>query len=435
MFNKITYPVYHSGSGWHALLPARAPRQELPGSPRARTIVVGAGYTGLATARRLAELEPDQEVLVLEAGCVGEGASGRNSGFLSSMPKRPRAGPHGSAEDEAWRQMRIYQAGTAWLRDLVQQHGIDCDWDEQSPRFSAAATEAGAASLKGTLAKFRRWGVDCEQLDRDALRMRIGTGYYQFGYYAPRNTFVQPAALIRGLADSLPRNVRLAEQTPVLRLEHGRSSRVHTRSAVYECDRLVIANNGFARMLGLLRDRMFTIYTYAGLTAALSPEERSKLGVERKWGVIPAHRLGSTLRLSEGGRFMVRSGYSYEKELSTPQVHAMLSGLYRNRFPHMASFEFEHVWGGATAVTLNGGSFFGQVRPGVYASVGCNGAGVLRGSTQGRLLADLMCGQDSDLLSDQLKLHHPNWIPPEPFRAVGVASVLAMERRKAGAER
>ena len=55
---------------------------ELDMEMEADLIVVGAGYTGLAAARRWAELEPDASVLVLDALSLGEGNPGRNSGFL-----------------------------------------------------------------------------------------------------------------------------------------------------------------------------------------------------------------------------------------------------------------------------------------------------------------------------------------------------------------
>ncbi|MYN13692.1 FAD-dependent oxidoreductase [Pusillimonas sp. TS35] len=433
---KNLYPDYLTASGWNALLSPRAAYTRLPPSRRFKTVVIGAGYTGLAAARRFAELEPAQQVLVIDASTVGEGAAGRNSGFLSRLPNRPRANRHGTVEDAAQRQMRIYKAGNTWLRELVAEHNIDCEWDETSPRFSAAATAAGVQSLQATARSYKRWGVPCEEFDVSALQQRIGTDYYQYGYQTPYNTFVQPAALIRGLADSLPENVQLVECLPASRIDHGHGRHiVHTRAGAFECDRLIVANNGFARRLGILKDRLITIYTYAGLTVPLDHTEQSKLGKVPAWGIIPAHRLGSTLRKTRDGRFMVRSAYSYERELPPDQVGAMLSQLYRNRYPHMRSHVFEHVWGGCTALTLNGGMYFGEVRPGLYASAGCNGAGVLRGSIQGKLLAELACREDSDTLSDLMKLEGPNWIPPEPMRKIGVLSVIAMERRKAGLER
>ncbi|WP_164305322.1 FAD-dependent oxidoreductase, partial [Streptococcus pneumoniae] len=73
------------------------------------------------------------------------------------------------------------------------------------------------------------------------------------------------------------------------------------------------------------------------------------------------------------------------------------------------------AWGGLTAVTHNGGFYFGEARPGLYASVGCGGAGVVRGTIHGKLLVELACGSQSALLTDRLKQKSPNWLPPEPL--------------------
>ena len=45
-------------------------------------LIVGAGYTGLSAARKLAELHPNQKIIIVDAQLAGEGASGRNSGYL-----------------------------------------------------------------------------------------------------------------------------------------------------------------------------------------------------------------------------------------------------------------------------------------------------------------------------------------------------------------
>ena len=64
---KGAFPQYHNRSGWNALLPPREVRDVLPSTRNFASVVVGAGYTGLAAARRLAELEPDREVLVVDS--------------------------------------------------------------------------------------------------------------------------------------------------------------------------------------------------------------------------------------------------------------------------------------------------------------------------------------------------------------------------------
>ena len=45
-------------------------------------LIVGAGYTGLSAARKIAEIYPNKEILIVDAQLAGEGASSRNSGYL-----------------------------------------------------------------------------------------------------------------------------------------------------------------------------------------------------------------------------------------------------------------------------------------------------------------------------------------------------------------
>ncbi|MGH8806690.1 MAG: NAD(P)/FAD-dependent oxidoreductase, partial [Noviherbaspirillum sp.] len=316
-----SYPIYHSGSGWNAMLPSRQPRIALPADTAFDTIVIGAGYTGLAAARRIAELEPGKSVLVIDAAPVAESSAGRNSGFLINLPHNTSMGGHVSPLEVARKQIRLYDWGLDWIKTLVDSHHIDCGWSPQG-KYHAAATEGGMRNLKATLQQYRDWGVSFTELDADTLAQKFGTRYYKYGYHSANNVFVQPAALIRGLADSLPENVHLLECEPVLALDGNGPFHVKTARASFRGARIVIANNAFAKALGILRDRLITIYTYAGMTPQLPEDELAKLGDDSQWGLIPANRLGTTLRRTQDGRFMVRSAYSYEREKSLEQTRA-----------------------------------------------------------------------------------------------------------------
>ena len=427
-------PHYRSLSGWNALLTAREARVELPRTRQVASIVVGAGYTGLAAARRLAELEPGREVLVIEASELGEGAAGRNSGFLSAFPIEPRAHGLDTADHAAARQIRLARAGLELLRRLVIAHDIDCGWDEEAPRLDAAATAKGLAAIAARQSARQRWGLAGHFVESAELTVSTGTTYYRRAYSPHGNVFVQPAALIRGLGESLPESVHLLERTEVTSVSRTGPLRVATTRGEFSADRVLIAANAHARALGLLRDRIIAIYTYGGLTPELDQVELAKLGALPQWGIIPAHRLGTTLRKFANRRFLVRSGDSYERELPLAQVRALLTQLYLSRYPQMASHQLEHVWGGVTAITHNGGLFFGMDRPGLFVSAGCNGSGVVRGTINGHLLAEMACGSQSALLSDRLALKGPSWIPPEPFRQIGVRMSIALEQRQAGQE-
>lgn len=431
---KSTFPHYQARSGWNALLPSRSARTTRPEESHFGAIVIGAGVTGLGAARRIAELEPDTRVLVLDASVIGEGSSGRNSGFLINLPHNTGMSGHGSATDVARKQIRLYNQGLTWLKGLVDTHGIQCGWSEVG-KYHAAATADGERRLHAALKDYQEWGVAYRELDHDALQADLGTRYYRYGYHSDSNVFVQPAAFVRGLADNLPPNVWLWENEPVISLGRSRPFKVGTRSAQLTADRVVIANNGFAARLGLARDRVFTIYTYAALTPVLPKEELQKLGRVPEWGVIPANRLGTTLRRTADGRFMVRSSYSYETEQPIARVRSMLTDCYQRRYPQMRSFEFEHVWGGVTALTRNGAVYFGRVEEGLYLSIGCNGAGMLKGSVFGKLMGEMACGEESPELAEVLGFQRPSWLPPEPLRRLAVMSAISYQKMRAGKER
>ena len=76
----------HTHHGWWleeagAVTPTRA----LEGDTTADVVVVGGGYLGMWTAWHLLELEPELEIVVLEASICGHGPSGRNGGFCETL--------------------------------------------------------------------------------------------------------------------------------------------------------------------------------------------------------------------------------------------------------------------------------------------------------------------------------------------------------------
>ena len=78
--------------------------------------MIGAGACGLAVARRLAELRPDESVTVIEAMRVGYGTSGLNAGFMLSHHS------HGGIKhlEVGRRDDRLFSVGYVYLRKIVE---------------------------------------------------------------------------------------------------------------------------------------------------------------------------------------------------------------------------------------------------------------------------------------------------------------------------
>lgn len=424
------FPAYPDRCGFNALLAPRLARARAEGDIAADYAVIGAGYTGLAAARRLAQLDPQARIVLIEATELGEGSSGRNSGFAS-----PRDLPGGTTTADRTRAAalnRFTEEGWAWLMEQVDANRIDCGL-QRSGRIKAAATARGAAQVRALHAIVAAAGLPHAVLDRTALEERIGTPYYQCGLWTEDGYVLDPAALVRGLGDSLPANVALHENTPLLALERRQRWHLTTPAARINTPVVVMANNAAIRHFGYLRDRLVTIYTCAALSQPLGSADAASLGAMPVWGVLPSHRLGTTLRRVGPDRLLIRSMYAHERPEPGPRVRDTLLSCFHRRYAALAHIGLDHVWCGTTALTMNGAPWWGQIAEGLYASAGCNGAGIVKGSVLGKRLAERIAGQgrQEDIST---VWGTANWVAPEPFRSIGFAVIAARERRRAGLE-
>ncbi|MCS2608749.1 NAD(P)/FAD-dependent oxidoreductase [Halomonas dongshanensis] len=427
--SRLTHPTHQRRCGWNAWLPERHVQAPLAGHQHADIVIVGAGYTGVAAALAWQQHRPDDRILILEAEQVGEGSPGRNSGFMLEIALANDAHP-----DELARMSRLNALSRetmAWLRQRVEQQGADCEL-QHSGTYRAARSELGIEAL----AKYRRFldaaQLRYETLDREALGERLGSRYYRQGLYSPDCYLVQPAALIRALVDSLPSAITLHEYSPVRDvLANGAGWRVITDEGEINARRVILANNAFSRALGADASRLTAIYTYAALTEVLPEPQRQRIAAT-PWGLLPAHRLGCTLRTTQDGRLMIRSRYSYEREADNARIERELRNSLEARYPDLSPIRFESMWGGTTGLTYNGAPLWGEIAPRLFVSAGCNGGGIIKGTYLGNALARRAMGlatEDIPALFGQA-----SWMPPEPVRKLGFHLKSRLEQRKASEE-
>ena len=427
--SRPPYPDYLDACGWNAMLPPRQPNAPAEGEIAVKYAIVGAGYTGLAAARRLHELDPDASIIILEATTVGEGSSARNSGFLNPRDSANGLSPEDVRRAEALN--RFAGEGFDCLVDLIDRHGIECELTHTG-RITGAATEVGEAKVRSMLEGARLQGVPHAFLDAQAMQQRIGSPYYRCGFYSEEGYLLQPAKLIRGLAAALPEPIRLCENTPALRVEKSGTWRLTAPQARITANTVIMAANASIKNFGYLRDRVVTIFTYAALTEAMSPEDAAHLGAAAEWGLLPGHRLGTTVRRVGPNRLMVRSLYSYERGMAPADVARALTSCFHRRYPALAHLRLEYVWSGTTGLTMNGSPNWGRFDDDLYGFAGCNGSGITKGTVLGKRLAELIMGNPQPDLEQVFG--RANRIAPEPFRTIGFHTVSAIQRRKAGAE-
>jgi len=435
-------PADDAACGWYHTSAARTPRPAHQGHRHTRWAIVGAGYVGLATARQLAQHFPEENIVLIEAQEVGFGTSARNAGFAIDLPHDVGARDYIGDMTTAKTILKLNKLGQALLRDAIATHQIDCQL-HNGGKYQAAVEKRGIAVLHAYQRGLDKLGEASQMIEAKDVPQHLGTSFYKQALFTPGAFLFQPAALTKGLADSLPGNVTLYENTPITAVDYGgqKTTLIHDKGRI-TTDQLILANNIFGKSFGFLQKQMLPVFLYASLTRILTEEEQNLLGGKTSWGVIPADPFGSTVRRTPDQRILIRNSASFNTSLQPSRKHLERfvqrhRFSFAQRFPMLPGVDFEYSWSGCLALAHNGQDFWGELAPNVYGSLCCNGLGVSRGTARGALLADWLAKKNdhAELIDALLHARKPNRLPPEPFLSWGVKATLHLGHYKAGLER
>ena len=414
-------PENDAANGWSNILAPRAPNAPLKGNVTADWLVIGAGYAGLAAARRLAENRPNESVVIVDACAVGDGASARNSGFVIDLPHN--VGGDGDDHEGPFRALRLARAASRWLGEIVETHRIDCQWSPVG-QYMAAASDAGMAALDGFRAELEAVNEPYETITDP--RPRIGTDRYRELVHAPTVVLMQPASLVRGLAATLPENVTLYENAPVIGIDFADPVRAETPGGTIAAGGCILAVNGFAPDFGVLKNRIFPVMLFCSITRPLTDAEHDAMGCPADWGVVPSLPFGGpTIRYTQDRRLTMRSRFAYRPGMKATagdyrKARALQERQLKDRYPHLPDDIIEHTWSGCIALAQNFAPGFGRHAENVWTAVCQNGVGVTKGTIAGQLAADMATGRDNPLMADMEALGTPSKLPPRPFRDIGI---------------
>lgn len=441
VYRATALPRQPGVSGWVAMLPIRTPRPALQGRVTADVAVIGAGFAGLAAARRLSQLDPTLRVAVLEAGVVGEGPAGRNSGFIIDLPHEVSAESLGSdSADHARRDIFKNRSAIALAQGMAEEHGWGAEVFNPSGRYSIARGAAGDHHLVDYAKQLTALGEPHRLLNASETAAFTGTFAFSSALFTPGTAMIQPADFVRRFADAFRAPVTVYEGSPVQSFERqGSAWLVKTDGGEVSAGKVILAVNGHAQSFGLLPRRLMHVFTYASLTQVFDP---ARLGGQRDWAATPALPMGTTIRrLSgpEGDRMLVRSRYTYNPSITVSAAALASAGLVHDRklasrFPNLAGTPMQYRWAGAMALTWNSVPVVEEVEQGLWLAAGCNGVGATNATANGIVAAERCLGHQSDLSRDFEKAAAPQRLPPEPFATLGGKAALKWKEWRAGDE-
>lgn len=375
-----------SESYYRSTLPKQPFLAPLRGSLAAKVCVVGAGFAGLNTALGLAE-RGTHDVVLVEAGKVGEGASGRNGGFVFGGFSR---GEQSLLHELGPQRARSLYQGTLdaveLIRSRIRQYSIDCDAVESGVIWANWFRDPGVLLSRQRLLA-QQFGVDWQWLPQDELREMIRSTRYHDGLFEPGAFHFHPLKYATGLAGAaVAAGVAVHEGTPAVALERsGAQWVVRTPDGLVEAEHVVLACGGY--LAGLHRNvdaAVMPIATYVMVTEPLNDRMgevmATSAAVYDTRFAFDYYRPLPDTRLLWGGRISVRD--------RPPAAVERL--LYRDMlkvFPQLDGVRIDHAWSGLMSYARHQMPQIGRLEEGLWLAQAFGGHGVAPTTFGGELVA------------------------------------------------
>lgn len=266
----------------------------LQGEIRCDVAVIGAGVGGMAAGLRLAERGVD--VVVLEAGICGWGASSRNGGYLTdalSGDPRMLSALHRRRLPGV---MRFGQSALRFAEDLIERHQIECDYNRVGWVSMASTTRHRAKNAERAAEVLRSLGADAEYVDGREFGLPHA---FLGGVYEPHGGLCNAGKYALGLRKVLlASGARVYEQTPVQDLESSGSAVVITvPGGKVRADRVLLATNGYSADLPFAPPRLAAPLWVSLLeTEPIDPERLDSTGWTNGAGFVSNNNIVSNFR-------------------------------------------------------------------------------------------------------------------------------------------
>jgi glycine/D-amino acid oxidase-like deaminating enzyme len=377
----------------------------LKGSHKADIVIIGGGFTGLSSAYNLSRKFPDKKIVLLEGACCGYGASGRNGGFCDPGVPGLQRYIEANGPEAGRKAFDATLYGIEQVKELVTEHGVDCDFEENGMLMTAFDVEQAAAMVKEHEA-LKALGLESVLLQGDDLRAEIKSPRCIAGRKIPHGAILNPAKLARGMKPVVEKaGVEVRERTVVLRVTPGKTHLIETEMGEISAPVIVLGLNGYSSQIGQFRNRVMPLANYVLATEPLSKEQWESIGWKNRPGMADMRTLFNYSRPTADGRIVIGgsmapyyAGDSLSSGNYKPAVKALTEDLFAT-FPQLEGLKIDHAWGGTMGFTWDFMPSVGVMgeHKNIYYGVAYNGEGVAFGQTAGRIISELMAGESTEL--------------------------------------
>jgi len=401
-------------------------------------LIVGAGYTGLSAARKLAEIYPNKTIILIDAQLAGEGASSRNSGYLVDTTLNDGFTSARDLENYK-KKIDIYKLGIEAVKKFIKEYQVDCDFNECGKYYASSKID-DLKILENFSKILSKLNNENNLLFNNNLKKKLGTNFYNVGLYTKGGILLNPAKLARAMINALPNNVKLFENSLLINWKtNNRKIICEFKKGFIESNKIIFATNAFLRSLGIKRNYNFPLILTASMTRPLTNKEYSEIGSPKEWGVLPVRPMGATVRMTKDKRILIRNTAEVSNTFKMTKFEldkkaAIQKIGIKKRFPQLPNDIIETTWSGVVSRTRNSSQIFEKLDENVFVAGCYNGSGIGVGTLFGEqiaLKASNETTQEIKIIENRIK---PISLPPDPLLTFGVKARLVYERLKAKSE-
>jgi gamma-glutamylputrescine oxidase len=373
------------------------PALPLQGSVDVDVCVIGAGFTGCATAYFLKD--SGLKTAVLERHHVGWGASGRCGGqilpgYCASITGLSKK----YGEDITKTLWDMSVEGIDAIKTICRTHNIDCDLKPGALYLTESVEEE--ASLQH-YAEFidKNFNYKTEIKSDPEVAAMMGTDFYQSGLLAPEAAHFHPVKYLKGLADILTKaGISIYESTPAEAIrKEGDTYFVHTPNGLVRAKYLALCGDSYLEYLvPELRKKYVLIRNALIGTGPLDPALNvlpADVAALESATYLHFFRKAADGSLLFGGGDVVKPNSNILTSQSS--IIESLCEEMVSIYPQLKNCDIRYRWGGYIAVTNSLMPNVGMLDEQVFYANGYSGHGINVAHITGKILAEAIAGKSN----------------------------------------
>lgn len=401
-------------SYWHDSAPTFLNGTPGPVEGKFDVAVIGGGFTGLSAALEFAA--NGVRVVVLEAGRVGSGASGRNGGHVNNGLAHGFLGAQARLGiDRAKALYHAYDAAVDAVERIVTTEKIDCSFRRGGKLKLASKANHFEAIARNFEAINKDVDAETRLLSKDELNVEIGSGAFFGGMLFKKSAMMHMGKFVAGLADAAARHgAVIYENAAVTGRRHtSHGHQLSTTRGTVVADTVFVATGAYTTTtFEYFRSRIIPVGSYIIATRPLNASE-AQLVMPGDRTCVTSKHIGNYFRLSPDNR-LIFGGRAKFSARSDPGTDARCGQVLRQNltdtFPQLAGVEVDYCWGGLVDMTKDRFPRAGFTDNAWYA-MGYSGHGAQMSVHMGVTMAKVILGKPAENpLSDMSWERIPSYI-------------------------